>query len=505
MWRGAIRFVTAGLVVTTVLGLVGLGFLGYTSLPAKRPIGDEIREPFFKHLTKARRARRGQVVAYFADARRRAEGIRTDQIMLTAFHQLHGGDEKLSAQDEMAVDVRFVTLYGEFYDILFVDESGYVFHSMRREADFRENFFSGALSSTKLARRLAEVDDIGFVDYELYPPSDEPAAFFVIAVYGSEGVETARRMGWFVLQAPLNKLNSILSDRRGLGRTGEVYLVNTDKRMMTDSRFRPSSAELALSVETEAVSAALELGAGNAVIRDYRETRVLSSFESFELLGARWVIVAEVDEDEVITEHYRRYRAEYRAEILRYLGRSPLELELPAVSSSRVRRVDMNEFRGTGPDVGLSTAGVATCTGVAAVLPGRFGYLAHIGPSDRIYGQPDLGHNDVLGDMMDRIERYDIVPAELSQLEFTIVATHELSFASALDTLLARGVELEQIRFALNPGARFADMRLEPGGGGVGIEWVSPEGARAGMAGHDVDTLGRIVRRLAFDVTGQSH
>jgi hypothetical protein len=161
--------------------------------------------------------------------------------------------------------------------------------------------------------------------------------------------------------------------------------------MMTQSRFRPELTDLRLKVETAAVSAALASGTGQRVIRDYRGVTVLSSFEPFDVYGTKWVIIAEMDEKEAVTDHYRQDTDFYQKEIVRYLGRAPIKTHARSPVERRAKRVDMNEFAKALPGTSLKTSGVATCTAIAVVLPNRFGYLAHIGPSDRIYGKPDLG------------------------------------------------------------------------------------------------------------------
>ncbi len=198
--------------------------------------------------------------------------------------------------NDMALDEHFVTRYGEFYDILFVDRSGLVFHSMRYESDLGTNLLTGPLSQTKLAQALPNAKKATFVDYKPYSPSDEPAAFLVVPVFDSRAASDSRRSdrpaGWFVLQCPLNKLHSILSNRRSLGRSGETYLVNAAQKMVTESRFHPGQPPLEMKVETLAYFNAIRAGAGEQVIKDYRGVDVLSSYEAFELFGTKWIIVA---------------------------------------------------------------------------------------------------------------------------------------------------------------------------------------------------------------------
>lgn len=494
-WKYAVASVVAG---TLTAG----GVLNALNGRVRQPFAGDFTEAFFRDLRATRNQRKAQVIAYFDAARRLAESIVDDDLMMAAFEVLRKRGVPPDAQTDLALDVHFVNEYGEFYDILFVDRNGSVFHSMRREADYGSSLFEGSLANTDVAQRLPGADKLTFVDYESYPPSDEPAAFFVVPVYGADVSTTANGLlGWFVLQCPLNKLNSILSDRRGLGRSGEVYLVNTAQRMVTESRFRRDPADLQLKVDTVAVATALESGAGEQVIQDYRGVQVLSSFERFELLGATWVIVAEIDEAEAITEYYKQHRDVYLPRLTDTPVNAPPKPIEAADQAEMFKRVDTNEFARAEAGAVLRTSGVSTCTAITAVLPGRFGYLAHIGPSDRIYGKPDFGHNDCLGEMLHRLQYYDVYPHELPKVEFTIVAVHRESYVAAIDRLLGLGVELSQIRFAYQPRAQYANLVLAPDDSTVLIEWVllGDQVLRTTVA--SVENLGSVVKRMASEGT----
>ncbi len=483
-----------------MLVLVVLGLAAVPGQEHESAAGD-FTAPCFRKLAEVRKKRKAQVSAYFDAVRRLAEGTVHDAVMMDAFQRLRGSNRAPSPDYDLSLDTHYVNRYGELFDILFVDRSGYVFHSLRRESDYHSNLFTGPLANTKLSRHLRSADEITFIDYELYPPSDELAAFFAVPVFDAEQSTAhegnTKLLGWFVLQCPLNKLNSILSDRRGLGRTGEVYCVNAEQRMVTQSRFRPELADLRLKVETQAVSAALESGSGQHVIRDYRGVQVLSSFAPFDVYGTKWAIIAEMDEREAITEHFRRDADHYRKEIVHYQSNAPIKTRDPIPAGLRTKRVDMNEFAKALPGTSLKTSGVATCTAVAVVLADRFGYLAHIGPSDRIYGKPDLGYNDCLGELLYRLRQHDLHPRELPNLEFTIVAAHAGGFRAAVDRILDIGVELSQITFAYNPKANYANVILDAGRASVQIEWTDGAGTQTLTLGSDFDDLGTIVKRIA--------
>lgn len=486
--------------VTIVSVLFAMGLSAAIPGEGRPQAREDFTDPFYRKLSEVRQHRKTQVETYFNTIRHLADRIVDDNVMMNAFLELLNRDRALSAISDLKLDTHYVSHYGEFFDILFVELGGYVFHSLRRESDYHSNLFTGPLAKTKLSRHLRSTTKITFIDYELYPPSGELAAFFAVPVFHNRRdihhQENRKLIGWFVLQCPLNKLNSILSDRRGLGRTGEVYCVNTEQRMVTQSRFRPEQTELRLKVETLAVSEALASGAGQRIIKDYRGVEVLSSFEAFDIYGTKWVIIAEIDEQEAITEYFKKRSDYYSKQIVQHLSRANFTKDTTGSRHRQAKRIDMNEFAKALKGEVLETSGVATCTAITVVLPNRFGYLAHIGPLDRIYGKPDVGYNDCLGEMLHRIQQHDVYPSEFAELKFTIVATHDGAFADAVDRLLKNSIELSQIKFAYNPKADYANVVLDMNDRPVRIEWVNSAGMQTLTLGSDVEDLGNIVKRL---------
>ncbi len=238
-----------------------------------------------------------------------ALAVETDSLMSSFFSMvLHG--ENVS-NHEYKIDERYVKVYGDFYDILFVSKSGKVEHSIKKETDFHENLFSPPFNRTLLGKSLSAISEKQFIEFEFYKPSKEPAAFFVVPYK-----EKDKTLGWYVFQLASNSLNAALSDRQKLGRTGETYLVNRNNKMLTDSRFFKNSSTLTQDVTTEAVRLARQLGKGEKIISDYRDSPVFSSFQQVEVFGSEWILIVEVDEEEVLTDYYRDNYPDLLSEML---------------------------------------------------------------------------------------------------------------------------------------------------------------------------------------------
>lgn len=91
-------------------------------------------------------------------------------------------------------------------------------------------------------------------------------------------------------------LNCLTVNRTGMGETGEVYLVNRNKRMLTESRFVRNAPVLQV-VDTEPVQNMIEKGKETAgIYPDYRHVPVLGV--SRRLQEYDWLLLAEVDTSE---------------------------------------------------------------------------------------------------------------------------------------------------------------------------------------------------------------
>jgi methyl-accepting chemotaxis protein len=197
-------------------------------------------------------------------------------------------------------------MYG-YYDMLLVNPDGYCFYTVAKEADYQTNFVSGRYKDSNLGKLVREVlatKQIGFADFAPYAPSENaPAAFIAQPVIHAGETELV-----VALQLPLEGLNSIMSVRSGMGKSGETYLVGSDKLMRSDSYLDPENHSVAGSfrnpalgaVDTESVKSALGGGTDAKIVTDYNGNQVLSAYCPVDVFGTRWALLAEMDEAEVM-------------------------------------------------------------------------------------------------------------------------------------------------------------------------------------------------------------
>ncbi|NQY65111.1 MAG: methyl-accepting chemotaxis protein [Alteromonadaceae bacterium] len=213
-----------------------------------------------------------------------------------------------------------------WYDFFILNNNNDIIYSVTRENDLGKNVINDLAGSSfykalSLAKNSSS-DDIHFADFQPYPSSNnDPAAFTVKAVIDHKG----KRLGYIAFQQPLEKVNNILSNRTGMGKTGESYIVGQDKLMRSDSYLNPTDYSVIVSfaknnkVETTATLKALQGGKNTAVIQDYNNNPVVSSWDHVELgSGVRWAIISEIDVAEAFNpktsnneEFYKSYIEQY--------------------------------------------------------------------------------------------------------------------------------------------------------------------------------------------------
>ncbi len=212
----------------------------------------------------------------------------------------------------------FDTMLNRFglYDIFLVDNEGDVVYTDFKEKDYATNLLDGVYKDTGLARVYKKASklqegEIAYDDFTPYEPSyNAPAAFLASPIF-----RDGKRVGVLVFQFPIDAINNIMSfngsyDKAGLGQSGEVYLIGSDKKFKSDSRFvkeidDPYVKELGTTigvfgVDTVSIRAALEGKSGAWIEQNYRGIDVLSAYAPLDVYGNRWAIIAEIEKSEAL-------------------------------------------------------------------------------------------------------------------------------------------------------------------------------------------------------------
>lgn len=204
----------------------------------------------------------------------------------------------------------FLEKFG-YYDIFLVDHlTGDIVYSVFKELDYTTSLADGPYSKTNFAetfRKAKELTEPGkfvFEDFRQYLPSyNAPASFIAAPIF-----DNGKKLGVLMFQMPLDRITQVMSERAGLGETGETYLIGPDRLMRSDSYLDPENRSVVASfrnpekgkVETEGAQAAIAGKTGAKIITDYNGNPVLSAYAPVDILGIKWALLAEIDKAEAL-------------------------------------------------------------------------------------------------------------------------------------------------------------------------------------------------------------
>jgi len=197
---------------------------------------------------------------------------------------------------------RFVTERG-YHDFFLISPGGDIHYSVEKENDFTTNLMTGPYKDSGLGDVFRQViaspesRAVRVSDLQAYAPSGgKPAMFLARAMYDHDG----QFIGVIALQSPTEKIQLIMHFDKGMGETGETYLVGQDYLMRSDSRFSELPTVLKQRVESGTAQRALRGEYGVEFTTDYRGVEVLSAYSSLPIGETNWAVMAEIDKAEIL-------------------------------------------------------------------------------------------------------------------------------------------------------------------------------------------------------------
>jgi methyl-accepting chemotaxis protein len=246
--------------------------------------------------------------SYGPDARKVLSRLYIDEAPVPAnqrFRLQDAGDGSYYSQYHSAFHVwarRFLKHFG-YHDAFLINPRGDIVYSVTKESDFATSLKTGPYRKSPLAevfRRAMRNPSaaVDFSDFAHYAPSGgDPAAFAAHAIFKEGNV-----IGVFAVQIPAEPLNELMHFTAGMGATGETYLVGPDGLMRTQSRFNSEPTLLTTKVDNASVREGTAGKSGAHTVRDYRGIEVLSFYAPVNFGGQPWVLLAEIDRDEVLSQ-----------------------------------------------------------------------------------------------------------------------------------------------------------------------------------------------------------
>jgi len=294
--------------------LVGMGDNGKTALRSDRVVKKAKigKSKSGKYIDKAIAGEKGfavkvgstgavELVAYFP---LNIKGLKWALMASVSLEEVMAG--QLDKDKKGFLD-RYMEING-YYDLFLIHPQGMIFYSVAKEADYNTNIIDGKYKDSGLGIAVREAlrrKEHVITDFSPYAPSNgDPAAFVVQPILNqNQNVEML-----FALQLPQGKINTIMQERTGMGKSGETYLVGSDKLMRSDSFLDTDGRSVKASfagnikdngVDTQATKDIAKGITDNRVIEDYNGNQVLSAFTPLKIDDFQWAVIAEIDLEEV--------------------------------------------------------------------------------------------------------------------------------------------------------------------------------------------------------------
>ena len=286
---------------------VGIAFsIFLMSLPtiSYRFLKDAVEAEAFNHLITVRELLKHQIEGYFQErfgdvdvlARNPVTGQGFSRLS-KAFHSsgLDGPQYTKMADLYQPLMEHYLIDYG-YVNIFFVGKDGDVFFSAVKEEFTGTNLLTGRYKQFSIGQVFARgFDGVAFEDYTWHEEQQEFTSYFAAPVYDGQML-----LGVLVIEIPFSHLDAIMTERAGLGETGEMYLVGEDGYIRSNSRFSESPTILQKEVDTEATMEAFDGIVGQKIIKDYRGVPVLSAYTALDLKFVNWVLLVDIDEKEAL-------------------------------------------------------------------------------------------------------------------------------------------------------------------------------------------------------------
>ncbi|WP_244557400.1 methyl-accepting chemotaxis protein [Devosia lucknowensis] len=213
--------------------------------------------------------------------------------------------EKLSVYDQIHRqqhdEFRSLLQTRGYFDIFLFDLQGNNVYSVQKEADFGTSFAEGVgpwadsgLGQVVRAAMAGNPGDVFLTDFAPYGPSDNAPASFIAAPVYDQGLQA----GVLAYQMPLGRISEVLSRTKGLGESGDVFLVGQDGLARNDSPRSQGDDALSVSFTGEAITSALAGTASMGTI-DHADRSDVAVAMPLSFGGSDWAVVALESADEI--------------------------------------------------------------------------------------------------------------------------------------------------------------------------------------------------------------
>lgn len=195
---------------------------------------------------------------------------------------------------------RKIATENAFEDVFLVKADGTVVYSLLKNKDFNVNLSDPAWKDTPLssvfqsAMSMEAADGVAFTDYLPYEPGAQPLTSFI----GKPVIVADEVKGAFIVALPTGRIEEIMANRTGLGKTGETVLLRVDGYLLTNSPMTEANDIFSARLDPQLFGqlSGREIISGET--DNYRNILATAAFARVDFLNTNWIVAALVDSKE---------------------------------------------------------------------------------------------------------------------------------------------------------------------------------------------------------------
>jgi methyl-accepting chemotaxis protein len=295
---------------------------------------DALKREYHEKLSAIADGRRNQIETYLEGAKQNIEEIAVSRDAVAALNFLGSGlkmvkdgmeqdlislltDTALSPEEKdelgepsgsslyLGHHQRFSSVFekiskeNSFEDIFLVNADGKVVYSLLKNDIFTADLSDGAWRDSALSQAFQVTmatgnGEIAFTDYLPYELGKRPLTSFI----GKQIIVGDKIKGVFIVALPTGKIEKIMSNRTGLGETGETVLLRSDGFLLTDSQQTVGNDIFSARLDPALFSQLSTREIITGETDNYRDMQANAAFARVDFLNANWVVAALIDSDE---------------------------------------------------------------------------------------------------------------------------------------------------------------------------------------------------------------
>ncbi len=292
------------LIYVSVLGLVCIFIMAYVSIGAA---DDILTKSAYDHIRSVQSIKKAQIEDFVKNKENAVVALSRMPVTVKAINGLLSlknakptGKNGTIAQEDLAMYSKSFETYmkaNAMSNIIIADaKEGSIVFMQNRAFATEIKLSQESNMMAKIWKTCKITGDVVVSDMERGNGEESIPSMFI----GQPVVYQGEILAVLIAEFSSSELNKMMGMVDGLGQTGETYVVGNDYYFRTDSRFSAKSTVLTQKVETKATQKAFAGNSGTEVITDYRGNEVLSSYERLNVKGLNWVVITEIDEQEIM-------------------------------------------------------------------------------------------------------------------------------------------------------------------------------------------------------------